>query len=316
MQIKDYIQGNKHGKEANRLEREAMNDTFLQDALEGFEAVSGNHTEIIERLEKQIDSSSGVRKNNRRILYFYAVAASVLLLVGLGIYFILDKNEQKPVIAMIQSVAPEEMIESSRQASTPPPPPASENIEQPVPVASVAGAGIQPAQALQAPVQTEDTKLDQQNEILAITEDDIPVVVSEDAQVQVFAQALAPLVSPEDEIAEDMALSEEVEYAVARRSIQSAARAREEVVDSINLQATFGEKEFEAYCLKNAAKNICDSDSISVRVSFYIDTAGKPTNIKSDQYTCENAKKEIEDLLSESPAWTAVNQQVTMTIKW
>ena len=316
MQIKDYIQGNKHGKEANRLEREAMNDTFLQDALEGFDAVSGNHTEIIERLEKQIGSPAGVRKENRRILYFYAVAASVLLLVGFGIYFIWDQEEQEPVIAMVQSVASEETIESSRQESMLPPPPASENIEQLVPAASVAGAGIPPAQSLQTPVEQEDTKLDPQNEILAITEDDIQVVVSEDAQFQVFAQSIAPPVSKEDIIVEDMDLVAEAEYAVARRSIQSAARSQEKSADLMPPEATFGEKEFEAYCLKNAAKNICDSDSISVKVSFHIDTAGKPTHIKYDQYTCENAKNEIERLLDKSPVWTVVNQEITMTIKW
>jgi hypothetical protein len=112
-----------------------------------------------------------------------------------------------------------------------------------------------------------------------------------------------------------MALSVEVEYLVARRSTQLVAQAQEGVTDLMSLKAIFGEKEFEAYCLKNAAKNICDSDSISVRVSFDIDPTGKPTNIKCDQYTCEDAKKEIERLLDKSPAWTNVNQQIRMIVR-
>jgi len=305
MQLKDYIQGNKHGKEANRLEREAMNDTFLQDALEGFDAVSGNHTEIIERLEKKIISPAVVRKQNRRILYFCSVAASVLLLIGFGVYFIWDKNEQKTVIAMVQTNDSGEMT-SLLPESAPPVSVNADRIEIPKPATDVE---TQTVKEMQTPHQSENTNP-------AIIENDLLVVVSEDAQDQILANAIAPPVLMEDKKAEDMALEAESEYMVARRSIQSSTRAREGAAEATISSTTFGEKEFEAYCLKNAAKNICNSDSISVSISFYIDPTGKPTNIKYDQYTCENAKKEIEKLLDKSPVWTVVNQQVTMIIKW
>ena len=310
MQIKDYIQGNKHGKEANRLEREAMNDAFLKDALQGFDAVSGNHTEIIERLEKKIGSPTGVRSNSRRLLYFVSVAASVLLLIGFGIYFIWDNKEQKSVIAMVQTNDSGEMTSLLPELA----PPVSVNADQ-IEISKPANdAEIQIDKKIQTPHQPENTK----PPIPAITEDDLQVVISEDAQDQILANAIAPPVSKEDEKAEDMDLAAEAEaeYAVARRSIQSPARARERAAEATISPTTFGEKEFEAYCLKNAVKNICDSDTISVRVSFDIDPTGKPTNIKCDQYTCEDAKKEIERLLDKSPAWTDVNRQITMDIKW
>ena len=39
MKLIDYIQGKRRGQEANRLEREAMNDPFLQDAIDGFDRI-------------------------------------------------------------------------------------------------------------------------------------------------------------------------------------------------------------------------------------------------------------------------------------
>ena len=310
MQIKDYIQGNKHGKEANKLEREAMNDEFLQEALEGFDAVPGNHTEIIERLEKKIISPTQVSKSNRKVLYICSAAASVLLLIGFGVYFMMDTREQKPTIAMVQTVEYNQMTNELSEAE-PPSPVHAEEMEQATPVAE---AEIQSARTLQRPIQTEEINLDQQYEIAALTDDDFQsyemLVVTDSVVVQ--AQQI---ISAEDEKKADFVVSAEVENVVDSRAI-SAARAREGVANSMVAQTIFDEKEFEAYCLKNAATNICDSDSILVKVSFYIDASGKPINIKFDSFTCENAKKEMERLLSVSPAWTNVNRQITMTIKW
>lgn len=39
MKLIDYITGNRKGREARRIEREAMDDPFLRDALEGYDAV-------------------------------------------------------------------------------------------------------------------------------------------------------------------------------------------------------------------------------------------------------------------------------------
>jgi len=312
MQIKDYIKGNKHGKEANRLEREAMNDEFLQEAMDGFDAVQGNHAEIIERLERKICLPPTIAaKNNSKILYFSAIAASVLLLIGFGVYFMMDTKEQNPVIAMAQTIEYKESA-SELPKVEPQSPVYTEEMEIST---SIAVAEIQSARTLQRPIQAEEINLDQQNEIFAFTDDNIRsnemLVVIDSIVVQT-----QQLVSAEDGIEEVIAVSAEIDYSVERSTTQLAARAREEVADVKKVQAPFGEKEFEAYCLKNAVKNICGSDSISVKVSFFIDAAGKPINIKYDLFTCENAKKEMERLLSVSPAWTAVNEQINMTVTW
>lgn len=54
MRLIEYIKGLRKGKHAHRIERDAMEDPFLADALEGFDAVDGNHAERIERLQRQL----------------------------------------------------------------------------------------------------------------------------------------------------------------------------------------------------------------------------------------------------------------------
>ena len=313
MQIKNYIQGNKHGKEANRLEREAMNDPFLQEALEGFDAVPGNHAEIIERLEKNIITPTVVEKNNRRVLYFYSIAASVLLLIGVGIYFIWDTNNQKPA-TMIAQVVEDDITITVSELEPPPPPPPSANAEQMVSAAPAAGVETQMSRGRQQAIQPEAAIQESKNAPQIVMEDMILSVDADETRAQELVEADVPPVSAGNEMKEDRAFAAESEYAAAKRSYPLASNSKTATDDSKSTQTTFGKKEFQAYCQKNAKKNTCDGKKVSVRASFYIDAAGKPVNIKCDRYTCENAKKEIERLLSESPAWTTPNQQITMTV--
>ncbi len=65
MSIIRYIKGIRRGKEAHRIELEAMKDSFLSDALEGYDAIEDNHTEHIIRLQRQIKKQT---ENNKGII--------------------------------------------------------------------------------------------------------------------------------------------------------------------------------------------------------------------------------------------------------
>ena len=104
--MKDYIQGKRQGKAANKLEREALNDPFLRDAIDGFDAVDDNHWHAIENLEEKLNRRIKVKENsgnNRH--WFIGIAASITLLIGFGslIYFNLHHSET-PAIAMLDAV--------------------------------------------------------------------------------------------------------------------------------------------------------------------------------------------------------------------
>lgn len=87
MDFKEYIQGKRRGKAANELEREALNDPFLQDAIDGFDSVPGEHLPVIEQLESQITG-----KQKHRNLWWIGIAAIVLLRIGLGILISPEKE--------------------------------------------------------------------------------------------------------------------------------------------------------------------------------------------------------------------------------
>lgn len=86
MKFKDYIRGDRKGKLANQLERKALDDPFMQDALDGFHAFNDNHLSVIEDLERKVLSKS-TSKNVIYRRWLMGVAASFILIVGVVLLF-------------------------------------------------------------------------------------------------------------------------------------------------------------------------------------------------------------------------------------
>lgn len=55
MKLIDYIGGKKYGKSANRLEKKAISNPFLQEAMDGYDAVRGDHFHDVQELENQFE---------------------------------------------------------------------------------------------------------------------------------------------------------------------------------------------------------------------------------------------------------------------
>ncbi|MDR0835682.1 MAG: hypothetical protein LBN11_03755, partial [Tannerella sp.] len=92
MKLFQYIQGERKGKAINRLEKEAMKDPFLADALEGFDKVTGNDHELrIEEMRAKILHQT--QSGNNHLLRYLSIAASILFIIGFGGYFLLNKNQ-------------------------------------------------------------------------------------------------------------------------------------------------------------------------------------------------------------------------------
>lgn len=105
MKLLDYIRGARKGKEAHRLEKEAMRDPFLADALEGYSRVGNGADEQIEELRRRIRARA-VQKRNHAVVW--SIAASLLIGVCIGSYFLF---QEKPLsdearMAMEQAVHP------------------------------------------------------------------------------------------------------------------------------------------------------------------------------------------------------------------
>ena len=96
MNVKEYIQGQRHGKKANQLERQAMDDPFLQDAIDGFDSVEGDHLSVIEKLEKRVSST---RKPISRSLWIWAAAAVFVLLIGIPLLLLPPGTKEEITVA-------------------------------------------------------------------------------------------------------------------------------------------------------------------------------------------------------------------------
>lgn len=95
-----YIRGSRKGKEAHRLEKEAMKDPFLSDALDGYQTVGGNHVESIEEMRRRISRRT---RSNRDSITKWSIAASLLICLGFGSYFWLNRQPDLP--ERVQSMA-------------------------------------------------------------------------------------------------------------------------------------------------------------------------------------------------------------------
>ena len=108
MSLLAYIQGKRKGKTAHDIERQAMQDPFLADALDGFDSVEGNHVERIAGMRGRV--SIQTRRSNRRVAYL-SIAASLLLCIGVGGYFLMNTSEQSLIAQSEMSAEKEELPE-------------------------------------------------------------------------------------------------------------------------------------------------------------------------------------------------------------
>jgi len=73
----NYIRGKRKGAEANDIEKEAMTDAFLCEALEGVDAIDADHYKIIDSLRAKIMQRSIQRRKRHRKIMLFGTAASI-----------------------------------------------------------------------------------------------------------------------------------------------------------------------------------------------------------------------------------------------
>ena len=98
--LMQYIQGSRKGKDAHRLEKEAMKDPFLSDAVEG------NHVESIEEMRRRISHRT---RSHRNSITKWSIAASLLICLGFGSYLWLNRQlgmpSQSPLAVVMEEQA-------------------------------------------------------------------------------------------------------------------------------------------------------------------------------------------------------------------
>lgn len=117
MKFLNYIHGSRKGKDAHRIEKEAMDDPFLADAIEGYDSVPGNHADRIARMRSAIT----VRSVQRRPHGAWKIAvAAVAIIAAVSGYFTLMNHQASMLVAhesgngYIDLYVPEGYVEQKR----------------------------------------------------------------------------------------------------------------------------------------------------------------------------------------------------------
>jgi TonB family protein len=116
MKLIQYIRGNRRGKEINRLEKEAMNDPFLADALDGFDSVESDDHELrINAMRAKVLSRT--KSGNNRVFRYIGVAAGIVLIVGAGWYFLFNSGDAHIPQHISENISQQQIAENMESVS-------------------------------------------------------------------------------------------------------------------------------------------------------------------------------------------------------
>lgn len=270
--LMQYIQGQRKGKEAHRLEKEAMKDPFLSDALDGYQAVEGSHVESIEAMRRRISRRTRSRRDS---ITKWSVAASLLICLGFGSYFWLNKETGLPEQAQSMAVTEEKAIPLEQAPPAVAPKAAAPIASAPAaaPAASAPVAAAPTAAPVAVPV-----------EILSIVEDAAPIA---------------------DTAAESIA-----EIKIAPRVLTRSAHihASRPVIG----EEAF--REYLKKELVHPQDSACKGITGTVLIEFHINEQGRPVNLTVKQSLCESADKEALRLIEKGPDWEGDMGVVTVPV--
>jgi hypothetical protein len=100
MAINSYIDGKRSGQEINALERLALQDKFLEEALEGYDKIKVGQAQNIADLQAQILNKKACKKIPAKLL---ATALGILILVVLAAIFICNLNNIFPKKTFVET---------------------------------------------------------------------------------------------------------------------------------------------------------------------------------------------------------------------
>ncbi|MBD1393946.1 TonB family protein [Mucilaginibacter glaciei] len=105
-QIRKYLNGELDADAMHRLEREAQDDPFLMDALEGFEHAGKNEVAGLKELQTRLQKRASKKEQRIVPMWYWGVAASVLIIAGVaGLFYKYSAPQQNTLVAQADKTA-------------------------------------------------------------------------------------------------------------------------------------------------------------------------------------------------------------------
>ncbi|WP_374949881.1 TonB family protein [Mucilaginibacter sp.] len=97
-QIQKYLKGELDTDAMHRLEREAQHDPLLMDAMDGYEQAGRDQQDSLDNLQGRLQQRVAGKQARVMPMWYWAAAASVLLVVGIGTYLYRNHVDSQPVL--------------------------------------------------------------------------------------------------------------------------------------------------------------------------------------------------------------------------
>jgi hypothetical protein len=259
------------------LERAALEDPFLAEAIEGYQVTEQVPAEAIDELRERL-SARVARGERRNMAWAMSVAAGLVLCLSLGAWVFFRQDEPIPIAGSMErkmavtDSTPLEPAPSSVNDNIPSTAPTGENKrEEAKSSPSIAAAANQNAEA--------------------------PVTAADDQRPS--AATAVPLPEQKKIAAATMK---------ARMPEQTMAAP---VADSTQAsEPTIGWTAYRAYIAKNIRKQSPDAPKGEVELSFRVNDAGRPYDIRIETKLSPAQDQEAARLIGEGPAWKRLKDNV------
>lgn len=312
MKLIEYIQGSRRGRGANRLERDAMRDPFLADAVEGFDAVYGNHSDKLAELSQRIDKRAAHLRpdavsHKRQMLIGLGSVAAVVLVGAVGVVWWMQRgagrSASEPIgqpLAMADTQSAEPVVAAPRSVM-----PQSDG---------------QPAERM-ARVQSETVAEDVAAQEAVVAEAEPvalavePVAVAADSVVAEPELSAAEPVREEQPVVEpSAAVAETTEAVMTTRAVSLEDREieMEEVAVADGLRVVHNPA-FDAFFAANS-KERPEELPVEIVAEFRVNEHGVPSAIRILTWYSQETSSEVIMLLVTGPRWEPTGNERIRTV--
>lgn len=98
--LKQYFAGTISNDDRFELEKCALDDPFLFEALQGGNETSIDNTKVVQQLKTDITQASAKKETKRIPIFNYGIAASLILLLGLGMWLLNPSSSSQDNLAL------------------------------------------------------------------------------------------------------------------------------------------------------------------------------------------------------------------------
>lgn len=317
----NYIGGKKRGKDARDIERQSMKDDFLREALEGYEEVQGDPNKDINKLERKILDKTSPRKNRFPI---YAVAAGLLILVGIGLLYTLisDQRKERNLIAYEKSGSndkntniPYAINENNNSSNNKKKDLSdtfkvkSQNKSKPLTIVSnhTLKQKIDSKEFIRniEPESIEEDTDTFENKFIAHRD-----ISAELSQEKVEEPLLSLKTMNKDSSLEPVnklnKTDREINQTYLSDSLVSDSQSNGITHKKFESQPTIGRDNFNTYIYKNLSvkKEKCDTNEVMIVIGFTVSKEGRPKKIHILQSNCDKLANRIIKLIKSGSSWT------------